>query len=163
MRAAKPALQAAQRQLALHLMPELAIPHFLLQRWQQIKGDICGLELSRICVGDVVNQGSERGDAWRRNRRFTSNQRRGMNYGQHAGGDRFDVTFYTANLPREENSGMHLHLLGIEEQGWRVNVGIAVDLAESKEAGVFQAGDQSQDTALLAVPQVILKSAQIVG
>ena len=55
---AEPTIQLLQRQLALHLVPQLPITNFLFQSWQQIERNIRRLEFPRIAVGDVMHQRS---------------------------------------------------------------------------------------------------------
>ena len=53
--------------------------------------------------------------------------------------------------------------MGFGEQRWRVDVGVAVNLAVAEECRVFEAGDEFQDTILFAELQVILEADEVGG
>ena len=50
--------------------------------------------------------------------------------------------------------------MGVEQRG-RVDVSVAMDLAEAQELGVLEPGNQAQNARLLAEPQLILKADQV--
>ena len=57
---------------------------------------------------------------------------------------------------------MILHLERFSQQSGAIDVGVAMNLPVAEEAGVFQAGNQTQHSGLLTEFQVILKSDQVV-
>ena len=61
-----PSIELTQRRFALQPMPFLTIAHSSLERRQKIKRYIRRLEILRVCVCDVMHQGSERRCPWRR-------------------------------------------------------------------------------------------------
>ena len=58
---------------------------------------------------------------------------------------------------------MGAELEGFGEETGGVDVGVAVDLAEAEEGGVFEAGDEAEDTFLFGVFEVILEAYEVVG
>src|SRR5215470_16548987 len=72
----QPAVEFGESQVTLRAMTFLAISNLLLQRRQQVEGDICRLEISRIGVGEVVRQRAKSAGSRRRDR-FASPHQRG--------------------------------------------------------------------------------------
>jgi hypothetical protein len=56
---------------------------------------------------------------------------------------------------------MRTELQRVRQQRRCVDVRISVDLTEAQKLGVFQAGNQAQNSLLFAEPEVILKSDQV--
>ena len=88
--------------MALFLVADLFAQLFF-ERLQQIEGDVGGLEVFGVGVGDVVDQRAEGGGARDRRGLFSACERRGVEAGQHAGGDGFGVAFDAGELAGEES------------------------------------------------------------
>ena len=144
-------------------MPFLAIPDFSIQRRQKIKGYVGWLKFLWVSLCDVVHQRSKRGRPGRRNRVCARCQCRCMNSSHKPGGDRLHVSLDATNLPGEQHARMFFHLQSLRKQRRCIDVGIAMDLPITQEAGVFEPGNQTQDTCLLAEFQMILETDQVVG
>ena len=58
-RLSQPLIKFAQRKFALQAVPFFAIADFAVKGREQVKGDVCGLEVAGIGVRDVVREGSK--------------------------------------------------------------------------------------------------------
>ena len=58
---------------------------------------------------------------------------------------------------------MGFELEGFGEERGGVDVGVAVDLAVAEEVGVFEAGDEAEDSVLLAELEVVLEADEVVA
>jgi hypothetical protein len=83
-------------------MPLLLVADFFaqlfLQRLQEIEGDVGGLEIFRVGVGDVVNQRAESACTRRWNGLISASQRGGVDARKQTGSDRFRVAFDAGKL-----------------------------------------------------------------
>src|ERR1035438_7529273 len=71
------------------------------------------------------------------------------------------VRITAGNLAGEEDFGACAQLQRGGEEGGGVDVGIAVDLAEAEELGIFEAGNEAQDAGLFAELHMVLKTDQV--
>src|SRR5438270_10859597 len=76
--------------------------------------------------------------------------------------DSLDRDLFSAYLSCKQHASVFLHLERLAQKRGSVDVGVAMNLTVTDESGIFQPGNQPQNTRLLAELQVILKSDQIV-
>jgi len=134
------------------------------QRREQIKSDVGGLVITRVGVRDVMAQRPQRGGAGRRDGFFPgAHGARGVQACHQTRGDRFDVPFDAADLPRKENLGVCAKLQCGREQRRGVDVGVAMDLAIAQELRLLKTRNHSQDAFLLAELKVVLETDQVVA
>ncbi len=94
------ALQA----VALFLVANFAAD-FFFEGLEQIEGDVGGLEVPGVSVGDVVDQRAEGGGARDRDRLFATGEGCRVEAGQHPCGNGFGVAFDAGDLAGEEQGG----------------------------------------------------------
>ena len=75
---------------------------------------------------------------------------------------RFNITFDPGYLSGKEDVLMRAHLHGCRKHPRPVYIGIAMNLTELQELGVFESGNRPKHACLLAITQMILKSDQAV-
>jgi hypothetical protein len=106
----EPIIELTQGELALQAVPFLAVADFVLQRGQKVEGYVCRLKIPALRPRDVVNEGPERGGT-RRGLGFASPCKRcRIHSGDQSGGNRFDISFDTADLSGKKDMRMRLHL-----------------------------------------------------
>jgi len=71
--------------------------------FEKVEGDVGGLEVGGVGVGDVVDQRAQGCGAGNGDGLMAAGERRGVNAGEHTGGDGFGVAFDTGNLAGEED------------------------------------------------------------
>src|SRR5271169_3916626 len=158
-----PVGELLQRSLTLQPMTFLAVTNLFLQPWQEIKCDVRGLEVLRVRMGHVVRQRSKRGSPWRRHKFVSPNQCRRVYPRHQPSCNRLHVAFHTADLSREQNPWMRLHLQGFPQQRWTVDIRVAMNLPVAQKPRILQSGNHPQHARLLSELQMILESDQIVG
>jgi len=141
-----------------HLFAEI-----FFEGWEEIEGDVGGLEFFCLGVGDVVGQAAVGRASWCGCWRLSLRNGCGVDAGQHAAGNGFGVAFDSAKLAGDHDAGMGFELEGFSEERWGVDVGVAMDLAVAEEGCVFEAGDELEDAVLFAVLEVVLEAYEIVG
>ena len=77
--------------------------------------------------------------------------------------DRFHITFHSRDLAREKYTRVPAQLQGVRQQGRRVDVSIAMDLAVAKKLGILKARNQAKNALLLTEPKMVLKTDQVVA
>ena len=108
-----------------------------------------------------MNQRSQRRRARRRKKILTRHSRSECASSDQPARDALDVTLDAAKLSRDEDLGRFAKAeIGRQERG-RVDVRIAVNLAEAQEFSVLQAGDQAKDFPLFGKFEVVLKTHQV--
>src|SRR5580704_17954765 len=83
----------------------LSIARRPVQLRKQIEGDIRGLIICRISAGNVGAQRADRGVTRERARGLMVRERQSAASRHETRRDRFDVSFHSRNLSREENVG----------------------------------------------------------
>src|SRR5581483_3827031 len=90
----EPCIQLAQSDFALLAMPFLAVADFLLERGEQVKRYVSGLEIFCFCFAHIVQERAQSSRAGRGKRRLTLYQCCGFDAGDHARSDGLDVAFH---------------------------------------------------------------------
>src|SRR5579884_3733165 len=86
-----------------------------------------------------------------------------MNARHQSGSNGLHVTLHSADLPGEKDAPVLLHLkCGVKQRG-PIDVSVPMNLAVTKEPGIFQSRDEPQNAGLFTVLEVVLKSDEIVG
>src|SRR5450432_1146213 len=105
-----PFFESAQGHFALFLVALFTIANASLQGWEQVEGDVGGLEAFGVCLRYVVEKRPEGGSSGWADGKFAVRQSRGLDASQKSGRDGLDVAFDAANLSSEEEVGVLLHL-----------------------------------------------------
>ncbi len=105
--------------------------------WEEVEGDVGGLEAFGFGVGDVVGEAAVGAGSGGGGGLLALGEGCGVAAGEEAGGYGFGVAFYSAELAGYEDGGVGAELEGFGEEGGGVDVGVAVDLAVAEEGGVF--------------------------
>src|ERR1700720_3831992 len=121
--APEPDLKLLQGELTLQAMAFLAVADLAVERGQQIESDIGRLKISALGAGDVMHERPEGGCARERRRFHADGQRGGIDSGDQAGRDRFDIAFDPSDLSREHYIVMSLHLQRGQQQRRRIDIG----------------------------------------
>src|SRR5438128_2021289 len=101
---------AADFGVARLLVAAEALARGLVERGQQVEGDVGGLIIRGIGAGDVLAKRSQSGGARERSRLLAQCQRRRVLACHQPRGDGFHVAFDAGNLPGEKNSRMRPQL-----------------------------------------------------
>src|ERR1035438_9759839 len=146
---------AADLRVARLLVAAQLVARGLVELRQKVESNVGGLIIGRIGAGNVVAQRAQRGLTGERAWLFSSGPRGGVLPRHQAGGDGLHVPLHAGNLPRKEDLGAGAEMQGGGKQRGRIDKGIAMDLAEAQELGVFEAGDQAQNARLFAEFQMV--------
>ncbi len=105
-----PGVERGQGALALDAVTLLLVADFLARLFveglQQVEGDVGGLEVFGVGVGDVVDQRAESGGAGNGRGLLAVGDGGGVKPGQQAGGDGFGVAFDAGELAGEEHAAV---------------------------------------------------------
>ena len=81
--------------------------------------------------------------------------------GEDADGGAFDIAFAAGDLAGEADVGLRLQAKFAVQQPGRIDEAVAVDAAEPRELGIFEAGDGAEDADLLAMLQLGLEADHV--
>src|SRR5215469_13137707 len=140
-----------------------AEPNIVIERWQQIEGDIRRLKVLGISTSYVHDDRSQRAFPRRRHQWFALGHCSCVHACEHAGSDRLRVALYARDLSGKEDLRETSQLKRGCEQRRSIDVSVAMDLSIAQEVRIFEPGDQPQHPRLLSVFQMILEADQIVG
>src|SRR5580698_2681428 len=109
-----PLVEGSEGALALHAVALALVPNFfaqfLLERDQQVEGDVGGVEPLAFSIRDVMHQRTESGLPWSGQRRLAARMSGGKEAGQQAGGNRFGVALDAGDLSGKKDVGVLAHL-----------------------------------------------------
>ena len=106
-------------------------------------------------------QRTQGGLARQRPRRAAGRQRGGVKPRHQPRGNGFHVSFHARDLPGEQHLGARAQLQRGRQQRGRVDVGVAMDLAEAQELGVLKPRNHAENARLLGELQVVLEAHQV--
>jgi len=156
--------QATRDALAMaHSLLAYAEADIVVERGQQIEGDVGGLKVFRIGVSDVHDDRPQRALPRRRDQRLALSHRCGVQASQHPCCNGFRVALDARYLSSKENLRETAQLQCGCEQRRSIDVGVAMDLAIAQKLRILESRDQPQHPCLIAVFQVILEADQVVG
>jgi len=104
-----PRVEGRQRSLADDAMALLLVAdllaEFFFEGFEQVEGNVCGLKVFWVGVGDVVDQRSKGAGARRGDGFFAAGQGSSVDSGKQAGGDGFGIALDAGELAGEEDRG----------------------------------------------------------
>lgn len=86
------------------------------KRWEEVEGDVGGLELFVVGVGDVVGEGPVGGKAWGGCGLLAAGEGGGVAAGEEAGGDGLGVALDAGELAGDEDARVGAELEGFCEK-----------------------------------------------
>src|SRR3989454_4230868 len=129
-----------------------------VERRQEPKGDVGRLVVSRVGAGDVPRKSPE-GRRRREDQGWLGfRQARRVDAGDEAGGGRLEIPLDTGDLAGKEQVPPATGLEGRQEDGRRVDVRVAVHLAEARKFRALEAGDHPEHPDLLGELEMILEA-----
>src|SRR5207253_7997090 len=140
----KPSDQGCPRAVRVCLLAVGAFPAAFDWR-HEAEVDVHRLERFRVCsAGDVAEQRAERGFGRRGRQCFASQFHACEPGGEEADGSAFKIAFAAGDLSGKADVWLGLQAKLAVEESRRVDEAVAVDSAEPRELGIFEARDGSE-------------------